>query len=328
MDKADRIWELMGKVLHEEATSTEIRELEEWRKLSDSNEQIWKETISVWQKAGMLFEHQKHNSSQKWNDLLQTLASRKRRRIFAQISIAASLLILFTLGSILVIPKFLNKGLMAQEFVEDVPCDSVIQNLSLPDGTLVSLNSEAHFSYPKTFNGNTREVKLSGEAFFNVTPNREKPFIIKIGSSQIKVLGTSFNVKAHPDKDTIEVIVATGRVELSCNSVKPIVLSKGEKGTLDLVKKNIVKEVNKDRNYSSWNSKLLVFRNSKMSEVVKKLSDTYHVHILFDSKQLKDIEWTVTFDNQSLAAVFNIMERTFDINVTYENNIYWLKKRK
>ena len=87
--------------------------------------------------------------------------------------------------------------------------------ITLPDGSVLKLNSESSITYPKQFNKNVREVSLNGEAFFEVAGNPKKPFIVSSEGLRTKVLGTSFNINAYKDFSEIAVTVVTGRVEVS-----------------------------------------------------------------------------------------------------------------
>ena len=98
--------------------------------------------------------------------------------------------------------------------------------ITLPDGTIVHLNSESKLTYTPEFNGKLREVSLEGEAFFEVTPNKEKPFIVKTSVFDVEVLGTSFNVSVYNDENIVETALIEGKVKLTMNGYpsKPVYL--------------------------------------------------------------------------------------------------------
>ena len=103
--------------------------------------------------------------------------------------------------------------------------------ITLPDGTIVHLNSESKLTYTPDFNGKLREVVLEGEAFFEVTPNKEKPFIVKTSVFDVEVLGTSFNVSVYNDENIVETALMEGKVKLTmqgCPS-KPVYLTPSQK---------------------------------------------------------------------------------------------------
>lgn len=314
-------WELIGKVLHHEANQQEEQALQKWREELPQNEKLFIEAERVWEQTGSFLNLEEFNSQYAWKNVSNHISPSKKRFLsWSKIAAAASILVA-AMG--LWLWSTQNNPLQTQIASNQKQTKEV----KLPDGTLVSLNVDSKIVFPEKFNGNTREVNLIGEAFFNVMHNAQKPFIIHTKTSRIKVLGTSFNVNAYPEKDTIEVIVSTGKVELSDKNTHPIILTKGEKGTLSLSKSEIRKQTNTNRNYAAWMNRTLVFRNSSLKDVVETLRKVYHVSISFNDDLLKNKQWTVTFHDQQLATVFNIMERTFDIKVVYENDTYILTHR-
>ena len=102
---------------------------------------------------------------------------------------------------------------------------------TLPDGTSVHLNSGSKLSYNSEYNGNVREVTLEGEAFFDVIPNKDKPFIVKTSVFNIEVLGTSFNVSIYNDENIAETTLIEGKVKLTLNDAQsqPIYLTPSQK---------------------------------------------------------------------------------------------------
>jgi transmembrane sensor len=136
-----------------------------------------------------------------------------------------------------IILAFRNKVTEVYSEIISTP-NQVINEYILPDGSVVALNSNSKLVFPKQFKGDTREVTIEGEAFFDVKPNAEKPFIINAGNAQVKVVGTSFNVCAYPETETVEVVVETGKVQvISKNNeltarLNEVFLVPGEKGTL------------------------------------------------------------------------------------------------
>lgn len=211
------------------------------------------------------------------------------------------------------------------------PAQSV-KNIVLPDGTLVSLNSDTHLKYPKRFAGDIREVTIDGEAFFEVKPNKHKPFIIHAGDAQIKVLGTSFNVNAYPDTKKVEVIVETGRVQVT-NHTQPapqtneLILTPGDKGTLDYASNALLKTTNLDPNFLAWKTHDLYFKSTSLNEVISDLEKTYKIKIRLADPKLNGLLLTAHFNNYSLDFILKVIETTFNIDVQTENGQYILKAR-
>ncbi|MEQ6118737.1 FecR domain-containing protein [Reichenbachiella sp. MALMAid0571] len=177
----------------------------------------------------------------------------------------------------------------------------------LPDGTEVKLNYGSKLLFPSEFEGETREVSLIGEAFFEVNPNPDKPFIITTNNVQTMVLGTSFNINAYSDEDEIKVMVATGKVRvqngLDSNKLEDVVLLPDEMVSLHKVTGRVVKEKCDLSEHLAWKDGKIVFRRASFDEVVNRLEKWYGVTIQIDEDiQIKG-KFNGAFDNQSLENV-------------------------
>lgn len=154
------------------------------------------------------------------------------------------------------------------------------KEIQLADGTKVWLNEQSTFTYPKNFDGDSRRVSLKGEAFFEVHKDATKPFIIETATSTIKVLGTSFNVQALPATDYTEVIVKTGKVELSAQKAnQSVILVANEKGIHQHQNNQLTKTAETDMNELAWNSRVLYFKNTPVPQVVESLERLFNVSI-------------------------------------------------
>ncbi|TAL59879.1 MAG: FecR family protein, partial [Bacteroidetes bacterium] len=156
---------------------------------------------------------------------------------------------------------------------------------SLPDGSKIFLNRNTELSYRANFGKHGRNVSLTGEAFFEISPDASKPFIIEAGKASIKVVGTSFNVITKNSECAVEVFVKTGKVILSDNSGSlSMELDPGFVGTMD--SKISGKALNRDPNYLSWNTGLLVYNGQKLDVVFKDLKRVYNMDIIADDPNI------------------------------------------
>ncbi|SIQ29397.1 FecR family protein [Maribacter ulvicola] len=172
----------------------------------------------------------------------------------------------------------------------------------LADGTEVKLNSGSTISFPESFEGNTREVKLVGEAFFNVAKNTKKPFIIKSGNLSTTVLGTSFNINAYPTSDNISVTVATGKVQIGAKSTT-VLLHPNEQGVFHKKSDSISKkEVNSD-DLINWKKGILKFDDIGIKDALTVIEKWYGVTFTFKDDQRLDCHITASFDSATLSNV-------------------------
>lgn len=222
--------------------------------------------------------------------------------------------------------------------------------IKLPDGTLVTLNADSKISYPDNFIGATREVMLEGEAFFEVTENKARPFIIHLKTMDIKVLGTVFNVKSYPAEHIAEASLIRGSIEVTLKNrhnekimLKPnekisvtdevAEESKNTKGNaaksgvqrsdniplislapLDVDKKeNIIKEI-------GWTQNKLMFKNQSLQDIAIILYRWYGRSIEIRSEKLKEQKFTGNFNNESLMQVLQALQVSYNFNFKRENN--------
>ena len=155
--------------------------------------------------------------------------------------------------------------------------------VQLADGTKVWLNSGSRLVYPNTFNGDRREVFLQGEAFFDVSHNAAKPFHVYAKNVDVKVLGTSFNVRAYEDETTMSTVLVEGSVALSdmnqpkiMTQLKPTQMAVHEAGS------SFVRSVVKTETYTSWKEGYLYMQNQSITYVIKTLIRYYNVPIQLD----------------------------------------------
>ncbi len=195
--------------------------------------------------------------------------------------------------------------------------------LHLKDGTVIFVNSGTKVSYPGKFANDKREIFLDGEAFFEVSHNENKPFIVHTGALDIKVLGTSFNINTFDDKITVtlksgKVYIQNINPEIHYSSLG--ILNPNQQLVYEKADNSIrVNEVDVTP-YIAWTKKQLIFREEPLYTVVKKLEKWYDVEITLENNQIKDCIFTGTFDNEPLRLVLESLHNVANINYTLEGN--------
>jgi transmembrane sensor len=215
--------------------------------------------------------------------------------------------------------------------------------VTLPDGSTVILNADSKLSYPDNFMGNSREVALEGEAFFEITENKKKPFIIHSKNMDIKVLGTVFNVRAYPTETLSEASLISGSIEvlLKNRPNEKILLKPNEKISIThnpgvkqkglasskilnenppLISINKLKldEADNQVNEIAWTQDKLIFKNENLEDIVQLLERWYGVSIVIESKKLKTEIFTGRFYSESINQVLKALQLTHKFN--YNNN--------
>ena len=187
---------------------------------------------------------------------------------------------------------------------------------SLPDGSTGWLNSGSIIRYPTQFSSG-RLVSLNGEAYFDVVKNPNSPFIVDANSVKIKVLGTSFNVISYDHDSISEVIVASGKVEVSASGhILASKLLPTERLILNRSKNHFSKSTVDVQNYISWKTGKLIFFNDNLDEVIRKVSRFYNVD--FDVRENVDRKelFRAILEEESLEEVLRYMKLTMSIDYT------------
>ena len=184
-------------------------------------------------------------------------------------------------------------------------------SFNLPDGTTGMLNSGSHLSYSLPFTNN-RNVKLEGEAWFEVKRDENHPFEISTGTSKVKVLGTSFNLSAYPEENYLEIVLQEGKLEFHDNKVdKETTIFPSER--LVFQNGNISKMVTDPAKYSAWKEGMLVFRGDPMSEVARRIERWYNVKVTLADSELEKYSFRATFQDDSLEDVLKFLAMTSPI---------------
>lgn len=202
--------------------------------------------------------------------------------------------------------------------------------ITLPDGSRVWLNADSRLEFPKKFDGPLREVRLVGEAFFDVTHNPEQPFVIRLATASIRVLGTSFNVRAYPGDPTVRTTVVTGRVAFVPNrDAARAAATPSTDTTFILPNHHVVQQVKTltvakapviAQKETAWKENRLVFDQTPMSEVARTLERWYGLHVVLDQPNLANCPLTATFEGQSIQEVMDLIGRTGQFQYTLTNN--------
>jgi transmembrane sensor len=232
-------------------------------------------------------------------------------RYSVAVGIAAVLLIAFGIFSVF------QKEPVLKQFTS---VEKISAPFYLPDGSSVVLNKNSTVKYPDHFSGNSREISIFGEAFFEISPDREMPFLIHASGLDVRVVGTSFNVEAKKGSGFVRVTVNTGQVlvyptgtsELNIES-SGLLLSAGEMATFSPESGRIVRGVNDDLNVLSWKTGILTFRESRLADVLKALENKYQTRFIVDNREVLNQRLTARFEKESLDEVLETISLIFSI---------------
>jgi len=369
----ENIWSLLAKKLSGDATDSELTELEQLLRANPELHYSVQPLTDLWQAANFADETLGQEAFERHLQRMEELgivysspepdhsgppASGKRRKAFLQAAaIAAPLLVLVMLAGRALFPtQTSGKPLLAAASKQPAPIREISTrngsktSLLLPDGTKVWLNAGSKLIYDSSFDKSLREVSLSGEGYFDVVKNKQKPFIIHASKINIKVLGTEFDVKSYPSDKTTEASLIRGSIEVTFNDQpsKKVILKPNEKIVVDNFKfenhlaqtvedpksKNTVAEIPKEAAVhnltyqdktgdiieTSWVENKLVFQNESFEEIARKLERWYGVTIQFENEKLKTDHLTGSFTNETIRQALDAMKFTESFGYSIDNN--------
>ena len=199
--------------------------------------------------------------------------------------------------------------------------------LTLSDSTRVWLNADSRLEYPLAFSGNMREVKLKGEAYFEVVKNAEAPFVVKTDLGDIKVLGTEFNMKCYSDETALVITLVNGKVKFD-DEINPSVILKPEE-QLIFEKENrqsIVRKVNVNH-YTGWKDNRLSFQGETLDMIMKTLSRWYNVEVVFEDSTLKALEFSGNLDRfTGIQEFLSLFELGVNVKFEVKNRTVYIRK--
>ncbi|MGD2034417.1 MAG: FecR family protein [Bacteroidales bacterium] len=304
--------------LLEKKDTKEVKEMMD--KLIPNNKKDRKEFeayLEVWEKSADVKDFGKVNVDEDWMKVRSGMSflPRSKQIPLRSFALRIAAILILALGLTFFLLKIVDKtSIPDREYYEIVSAEA-IRELSLPDGSVVSLNKQSKLFRNSEFGRSNRDIILEGEAFFNVAKNAELPFRIYSMNSTIEVLGTSFNVKT--DTDLIVVSVMTGKVSFYSNEDNEhrLELNPDHSGTLDIKTGKLESHDSFDPNSLAWYTKKFVFRNKPLSEVCRIIADYYELKLMTEEGLEINESITITCSTQSVHEVLS------SINLSLKENI-------
>jgi transmembrane sensor len=333
--KSKTDWGLLAKYLAGETNEKEKSAVEKWLGQSAENRAEFGKLRSDWKIMESMKQFDVDNA---WNKLhgriiengepVQEDSAKStfipRRMVWGTpLRIAASLLLLIALGASVAIAvgRFSKVTVTTAE-------NEQLRKVTLPDGSTVTMNGSTTLSYMKHFHGNERNIRLTGEAFFEVTPDKSRPFIIHTDEADIRVVGTSFNVDTRANSSDVEVYVSTGIVQVyKPESIKnSVFLHPGEIAT---VSKNMINcKTTPNENALAWKTGKMDFRGIPWSEAVSMLNKIYNVNIVLKEPGMSSIKTTgeYRYPEEPLDTILRILCQQSALRIEKSDNKIYLSK--
>jgi ferric-dicitrate binding protein FerR (iron transport regulator) len=303
-----------------EISSKELQGLFHWINKSKENLRYYTELKDIWE-ASVSNASEIAGTAQEWKKFLSNIDHKAKIRRFSNklvlnlwYKVAAVLVFAILVGSAII--KFTSRPEPVY-LTATAPRGSISQIL-LPDSTLIYLNAGTEIKYNIGENQKRREVNLNGEAWFQVTTVKNKPFVVHTSSYDVKVLGTEFNVKAYETDSRVETTLEKGSVMISpteaSNMFKMVELSPSEQFVYDKNVKSLkVRKVN-TKQYSAWKDNKLIFINMSLEELIVVLERKYGVDIEVENNTILKYHYYGTIMNETIIEILEILMKTLPIS--------------
>lgn len=305
--------ELLYKFFNGETTETEENKIRRWEEEDKRNLEILIKERSFFDSLILFSERKKQNKKGFAEYFLYS------KRIRETLKIAA--VIIFTISLTLTFNNILKEEKRTMQTFS-VPAGQRI-NLELEDGTKIWLNSCASIKYPTCFSGKTRTVELSGEAYFEVAHNPEKPFIVKTFKGDIEVLGTKFNVLATKKENQFITSLMQGSIKI-----------RNEKNSIEIKPNQMVEmrddelfvSVIKDYDPYKWREGIVSFKNEPFEKIIRKMEICYGVKIQIENKKLLNHRYSGKLrTSDGVFYALRILQRDLKFSVSRDDNTIYVK---
>ncbi len=334
MENTNQIDALIIKVISGNAGEEEVLQLNNWLAESGDNQKKYEDSLKTWNAAEAWLEpdnirHDKLKIITTVNQDLIIQSRNSKRRSFVYLAAA---ILAFPIAIAISALFFTPLSVRNSQAVCEVSAPAGhISKCILPDGTEVWVNSGSKITYHSSgFAGKKREVQLDGEAYFEVAKKRKKPFYVRAGLADVKVTGTSFNVKAFSDSKTFETVLSEGSIELEFKGEyanQHLRIKPGERAVFNAGQEKLLVQNVDARIYSAWRNGQIIFTDATLNDLIKELERVYDVKFKLTDPGLGSYRFrgTFSYDNN----LINALEKfkvTAHINYHIENKEVWLSK--
>lgn len=320
-------WEAISTYLKNQSDKESEAIVKEWLHASPENIRIFNEILHTQSITGKKTEFYQPQKEILWKELMQRISvskkikTPKRQLWLGAIAVAAALIIAFFLGNWF--------SIMNEQSIYSTVIAPIGQRtqLVLPDQTTVWLNSGTELRYPANFSKSSRDVYFHGEAYFEVTKNTGKPFIVHAEKFSVKVFGTRFNVKENKTGGFSMVSLLEGKVQVL--NAKNESLAYLEPGQQLKIKPDGIRlvEANNIESQIAWTNGMLVFDNQPFGEVIDYLENWYGVNINIDSSLRNSHKFTFNVKTESLREVLELISVITPINYSIQGEHVKIRKK-
>ncbi len=350
--------EIIIRFLNGELGNKELQEFEKWLDNSEENTRQFNAMRDIWLASALYMNHENFDVQKglkkagwlmKWRRM-QEQSTRRKRKINVFLRYAAMVLLLLSMGTFFGWYTTIHRENASKPEICEIfsPLGSKSQ-VTLPDGSRVWINAKSKITYRTDFNTHDRIVDLTGEAYFNVTTNKDKPFIVRTPHLTVKAYGTEFNVAAYPEEKTVSATLVKGNIVVrtidNADSQLEYHLKQKENITYYIEDRSVHSAASQEKKaekkekpvstkipddnirleknvktilYTSWKDDTWLIEGITLDDLAKQLERRYNTKIIINSEDLKNYKFTGTLRNETLEQVLRILVLTTPLKYTVD----------
>jgi len=337
----ERFFEIVSKYLSNEADSKEVKMLNtllkqpEFRQKYEDIAQKYDNALDTMQSSYFNIERGKrklHRKIRKYQSGFAPSISTKpeinrRKRNWYNVAVSITVIILLSIGG-LNIGNFFNSKSETDKMVTKKTNLGQKLIITLIEGTTITLNADSKLKYSSDYGNDSREIYLQGEAYFEVSHNPAKPFVVHSGPISTTVLGTKFNVKAFPKDDDIKVSLVEGKVKVSKKSTtginRKIILSPNKQLNYNKTSNSEIVSSFKLLNVIGWKDNILKFDDEPFENILNCLERAYGIQFELKDTTLVNYKITANFKQASFRTILQVIKNLTNVNydtITENNKI-------
>lgn len=344
----DDFYKILSRYLIGKADKYDVKKLQDWLNESDENRNLFHSITEYWDTETNYFSKGAERVAKKLEsriadldlengkklnipDDFKQVSTPKRKFSILKLSVAATLLVLLTVSYFFrsYLGQFIDSpAIDDNKYIERLTDSGEKINIKLPDGSLVKLNSNGKLIFPERFSDEERKITLVGEAFFEVAKDSLRPFSVISGGISTRVFGTSFNIRAFPEENSIAVAVVSGKVAVrSLDSkdplVQPVLLGAEEMAVYSKENKQTTLGTFDYMEVVAWKDGIIYFRDATIDEIFDRLEQWYGVTFIINRELNRKRGFTVSYQNKSLEAVLEGLGFSYGFQFEIDNkNVY------
>lgn len=318
--KREEIEILIGIFLNGEATPEQAMELIDWKSESEENERLFDEIEKVYALTHGVPKFVVKNENHAWKNVEEKINTAPKKQNWYILYAAAAVILVVVLfkGFFNIEPTPIkhqakNPLINSKNVNTVIVASKAVESFKLKDKSIVELQRGSKLTLDKNFNIKKRLVELSGSGKFTVIHDEKNPFILKVRGLEVFDIGTVFSI--NNNSDTVKVSVDEGEVELRLNG-KIISVTAGD-SAFYVVSKQVISRYKKPKNRQDHT---FVFDGTTLKEVVSILGEFYNRKIVIEDKEIENCPLSVTFKNENLATILDIIKELMDVRIIHRND--------